>query len=218
VGTVLRTGLEHLEYLESQRSGLDQQIDHDARREPYRTLVEALCCLRGVQTLTAMILATEIGDVRRFRSPGALLSWVGLIPSVHASGDRERRGPITKTGNAQARRVLIQSAWNHRHRCGASLIVNRRRMGQPPEVVAIALRAQHRLSPTFRRLARRKHPNTTVTAVARELCGFVWAMMQAVPQPTGRDTARDRTEGRAAATGEPSFGLCGLSPGSNARH
>lgn len=182
IGTCLLTELEHLEYLETQRRSLDAEIDRYAQRAPYRETVEALQCLRGVKVLTAMTLATEIGDAQRFRSPRALMSWVGLIPSERSSGDRERRGPITKAGNAHARRLLIEAAWNHRHRPGADLIIKRRREGQPPDVVAIAVKAQHRLAKKLHRLWLRKHPNVAVVAVARELCGFVWAIMKAAPQ------------------------------------
>jgi transposase len=110
------------------------------------------------------------------------MSWVGLVPSERSSGERERRGPITRAGNAHVRRVLVEAAWNHRHRTGANLIVNRRRMGQPPEVVAIAVKAQHRLYKKFWRLSIKKHLNVAISAVARERCGFVWAIMNVVPQ------------------------------------
>ena len=119
-------------------------------------IVQALCCLRGVKTLTAMILLTEIGDIRRFRSPRAFMAWVGLVPQERSSGSREQRGRITKN----------------------------RRKGMPTEIVGIALKAQHRLSNRFRRLARRKDNRVVVTAVARELRGFVWAIMKEVSPAT----------------------------------
>ncbi len=174
--------LEHLEYLESQLNSLDTEIERESRCEPYRKTVEALQCLRGVKTLTAMTLATEIGDIARFRSPRALMAWVGLVPSERSSGDRERRGPITKAGNSEVRRVLIEAGWNNRHQGGADLVLKRRRQGQDPAAVAIAVKAQHRLSKKFRRLWERKHPNVAVVAVARELTGFVWAIMNTAPQ------------------------------------
>lgn len=174
--------LEHLEYLESQLNALDAEIERVSLREPYRQTIEALQCLRGVKTLTAMTLATEIGDVSRFRSPRALMAWVGLVPSERSSGNYERRGSITKAGNEEARRVLIEAAWNNRHKAGADLILKRRRQGQDPAAVAIAVKAQHRLSKKFRRLWERKHPNVAVVSVARELCGFVWAIMRTAPQ------------------------------------
>lgn len=174
--------LEHLEYLETELRALDAEIERTAQRGPYRKTVEALQCLRGVKTLTAMTLSTEIGDITRFRSPRALMAWMGLVPSERSSGDYERRGSITKAGNGEARRVLIEAAWNNRHQAGADLILRRRRQGQDPAAVAIAVKAQHRLSKKFRRLWERKHPNVAVVAVARELCGFVWAIMKTAPQ------------------------------------
>ena len=180
--TALAIELEHLEYLETQRGALDDELDRYARREPYRRQVEALCCLRGIKVLTALALLCEIDDVRRFASPAALMAYFGLVPSEHSSGPRERRGPITKAGNSHARALLTEAAWNNRHRPAATLLLQRRRQGQPPAVVAIAVKAQHRLARKFRRLDARKHRHVAITAVARELCGFVWAVLNAVPQ------------------------------------
>ena len=179
--TVLAAELEHLEYLEMQRGALDDEIDRYAQQPPYRGSVEALCCLRGVKTLTAMTLISEIGDIERFLSPRALMAYFGLVPTERSSGEKERKGPITKAGNSHARRILVEAAWNNRHRAGADLIVNRRRQGQPAEVVAIAIKAQHRLSKRFHHLDQKKHRNKVVVAVAREFCGFIWAMMKAAP-------------------------------------
>jgi transposase len=184
MATVLRTELQHLEYLETQRDSLDAEIDRYARRAPYCGIVQSLCCLRGVRTLTAMILLTEIGDIRRFRSPRAFMAWVGLVPEERSSGSRERRGRITKTGNAHVRRILIEAGWQQRHRSRADVKLGNRRKGMPAEIVAIAVKAQHRLTNRFRRLERRKDRRLAVTAVARELCGFVWAIMKAAPQPS----------------------------------
>ncbi|MDH3215354.1 MAG: IS110 family transposase [Candidatus Krumholzibacteria bacterium] len=180
--TGLAAELEHLEYLEIQRGVLDDEITRYAQCSPYRSQVEALCCLRGITTLTAITLLSEIGDIRRFRSPTALMAYFGLVPSERSSGERERRGPITRAGNTHCRRVLVEAAWNNRHRSGADLILNRRRQGQPPDVVAIAIKAQHRLYKKFWRLDHCKHRHVAITAVARELCGFVWAVLKAAPQ------------------------------------
>jgi transposase len=130
-----------------------------------------------------MTLLCEVGDVRRFDSSRRLAAYLGLVPSERSSGEIQRRGPITKAGNSHARRLLVEAAWNNRHRCGANLILNRRRQGQPPEVVAIALKAQHRLGKRFNHLtARGKHVNVAATAIAREMCGFIWAALHALPQ------------------------------------
>ena len=178
--TALSIDLEHLEYLESLVCALDAELEQAARAMPYRPKVEALCCLRGVKSLTALTLLCEIDDITRFASPTRLMAYFGLVPSEHSSGNTERRGPITKAGNSHARRLLVEAAWNNRHRAAAELILNRRRQGQPPAVVAIALKAQHRLHRKFVRLDQRKHRHVAITAVARELCGFVWAILTAM--------------------------------------
>ncbi len=181
--TALAIELEHLEYLETQYRALDAELERYALLPLFRQQTEALCCLRGVKTLTALTILCEIDDIRRFASPRRLMAYFGLVPSERSSGDRERRGPITKAGNVHARRLLVEAAWNNRHNAGAALILKRRRQGQPPDVVAIALKAQHRLVKKFIRLDQRKHRHVAITAVARELCGFVWAVLHALPQP-----------------------------------
>jgi len=177
----LSAELQHLEYLEMQRNNFDDEILRTSQAQPYREAAEALCCLRGVKTLTAMTLLSEIDDIRRFRSPGALMAYFGLVPSERSSGERERRGPITKAGNTHVRRLLVEAAWNNRHRSESTLVLDRRRQGQPAAVVGIALKAQHRLHKKFWRLDQRKHRHVVITAVARELAGFVWAILHCVP-------------------------------------
>ncbi|NIO29725.1 MAG: IS110 family transposase [Candidatus Latescibacteria bacterium] len=184
IQSALAIELEHLEHLETQREALDAELECFARSSTCRQRVEALCCLRGVRTLTALTLLCEIDDVRRFRTPRAVMAYFGLVPSERSSGERERKGPITKAGNTHARRLLVEAAWNNRHRNSADLILRRRRQGQPPAVVAIAMKAQHRLYKKFWRLDQRKHRQVAITAVARELCGFIWAILNAVSQHT----------------------------------
>jgi transposase len=181
--TALAIELEHLEYLEAQQRSIDADLERFAQSDQFRRQTEALCCLRGVKTLTALTLLCEVDDVRRFRSPRALMAYFGLVPSEHSSGAKEYRGSITKAGNIHVRRLLVEAAWNNRHRAGADLILNRRRQGQPPNIVAIALKAQHRLYKKFWHLDQRKHRHVAITAVARELCGFIWAILyQLQPQ------------------------------------
>ncbi len=178
--TALGVELEHLEYLETQQTAMDAELDRYASLPQFRGTVEALCCLRGVKTLTALTLLVEIGDVRRFRSPRSLMAYFGLVPSEYSSGSKEYRGSITKAGNVHVRRLLVEAAWNNRHNAAAALILKRRRQGQSPNIVAIAVKAQHRLVNKFLRLDHRKHRHVAITAVARELCGFVWAILMAV--------------------------------------
>ncbi len=177
LGTVLGFHLEHLEYLEAQKNALEAEIDRYARCTPWRGQVEALCCFRGVKVLTAMTILTELGDIRRFARPTGLMAYAGLVPSEHSSGNVQRRGSITKSGSQELRRILVEAAWHYRVRAGADLVMQRRRMGQDPQVVAIAVKAQHRLHKTYWRLASRKHQCAAVTAVARELSGFIWSAL-----------------------------------------
>jgi transposase len=179
---VIGMHLEHLEYLETQQRSMDAEIERFSQMPPWRKGADALRCFRGIKTLTAMTILTEVGDIRRFRSPTQLMAYTGLIPSERSSGDVERRGPITRSGNSFLRRVLVESAWHYRHRAAADLILKRRRQGQNPEVVAIAVKAQHRLSRKLFKLSQRKHTNKAVVAVARKLAGFIWSALRAVAQ------------------------------------
>jgi len=174
LATVVGIHLEHLEYLETQQRSIDASIEQLSQSEPWRAGAEALRCFRGIKTLTAMTILTEVGDVRRFRTASGFMAYTGLIPSERSSGEVERRGPITRVGNTYLRRVLVEAAWHYRHDAGADLILRRRRQGQNPVLVGIAVKAQHRLHKKFWRIAAKKHTNKAVVAVARELAGFIW--------------------------------------------
>jgi transposase len=180
-GITLRTYLGLLEYKLIERDTLDREIEKIAFSEAYRTSVGRLRCLRGVDTLTAMALICEIGDVRRFASPRQLMGYLGLTVSERSSGNVERRGGITKAGNARARRVLVEAAWHYRYPPRQSRTLTRRQEGQPTEVVAHAWRAQKRLHERFEALVYRMAPAKAVVAVARELVGFVWAILHNDP-------------------------------------
>jgi transposase len=140
-------------------------------------LVRALQALRGVDLVTAVVLAAEIGNFKRFRTPKQLMAYLGLVPSEHSSGGSRRQGGITRTGNRHARWVLVEASWNYRFRPGPSRTIQARRQHVAPGVRAIAERAEQRLSRRFRRLIDRgKSSQKAVTAVARELVGFVWSI------------------------------------------
>lgn len=140
-------------------------------------LTTALQSLRGVQLVTAVTLAAEIGDFARFCRPAQLMSYIGLVPSEHSSGGSRRQGGITKTGNKHVRRIVIEAAWNYRFRRRTSKAIEERRAKVSPEVRAIAEKAERRLSRRFERMQQKgKLSKQVVTAVARELLGFVWAI------------------------------------------
>jgi transposase len=143
-----------------------------------RPRVARLRCFRGINDLTALTIAAELGDPRRFATARRTMAFVGLVPSEHSSGTRHARGAITKTGNAHLRRVLVEAAWHYRHHPHVGKALQRRHRGAEAAVIAQAWRAQQRLYRRYQRLAARgKPPQHVVTAVARELTGFVWAAL-----------------------------------------
>jgi transposase len=142
-----------------------------------KPLVKALQALRGVQVVSAVTIAAELGDMNRFATAPQLMAYIGLVPSEHSSGGTTKRGGITRTGNQHVRKTLVESAWSYRHRASMSYEIRRRNEGVSTEVRDIAWKAQQRLHRRYQRLqARGKNKQQTVTALARELAGFIWAI------------------------------------------
>lgn len=173
------TYLLSIEQIEERVKELDTHIEAAAAEEAYAEKVGWLRCLRGVDTVTAMTILAELHDFRRFQRPRDLMAYLGLTPSEYSSGSRVKRGSITKAGNGHVRRVLIEAAWNYRHRPAVSALLRKRRAGQPTAVIAIADRAQHRLHQRYYHLKEgyQKPHNVVTVAVARELVGFIWAVL-----------------------------------------
>jgi transposase len=145
-------------------------------------VVEALQALRGVQWIVALTVVAELGDLTRFHNPRQLAAFVGLIPSEHSSGEKRRQGSITKAGNTRARRVLVEGAWAYRYPAKISEHIQKRIETLPKVAQDIGWKAQVRLCKRFRRLTSRgKHANVVVTAIARELVAFMWAIAKEVP-------------------------------------
>jgi transposase len=170
---------------------VDEQVDRLTRLEAelrelgptwrLSPVVQALQALRGVQWLVAITVVAELGDLTRFDSPRQLAAFVGLIPSEYSSGSSRRQGGITKAGNGRARRALIEAAWAYRHPAKVSQHIQTRVDALPKPIQDIGWKAQVRLCKRFRRLvARGKHPNVAVTAIARELIAFMWAIAKEV--------------------------------------
>ena len=175
--TVFTTYMTTLETTLARMTTLDQDIAKQAECEPYKALVGRLRCLRGIDTLSAMSLIAVICDFARFEHPRELMAYLGLVPSERSSGGKQRRGSITKTGNAHARRILVEAAWHYRHAPARSARMKKRWEEQPEAVVAHAFKAQDRLHRRYFRLTSRNKPaQVACVAVARELCGFVWAV------------------------------------------
>jgi transposase len=146
--------------------------------------VEWLPCFKGIDTVTAVCLVAELHDFQRFRSPRQRMADLGLVPSERSSGERERRGSIIKSGNRHVRRLLAEAAWHRRFRSALSAPLRRRREGQPARVLAIADRAQERLSARYRRTSQNgKVHRETIVAMARELSGYLWAVLHPAAAP-----------------------------------
>jgi transposase len=180
------TELAYLDYLAAidgllaRRGALDERLSRLAQSEELWPTVARLRCFRAIETLTALVLCLEIGDFSRFHRPAQLSAWLGLVPSLHQSGESETRGAITKTGSGYARRLLVEAAWHYTRppRIGATL--RNRQLSQPEQVLQVAWRAQHRLHRLHQRLRTRGKPgNIAVVAVARELTCFLWAAVRA---------------------------------------
>jgi transposase len=187
---VCPTAAQQIVFQESVRA-VDEQIDRLHRLEAeflergpawrLYPVVRALQALRGVQWLVAITVVAELGDLTRFDSPRQLAAFVGLMPSEYSSGPSRRQGGITKAGNGRARRALIEGAWAYRHPAKVSEHLQRRIDGLPKPIPDLGWKAHVRLCKRFRRLtARGKHPNVAVTAIARELIAFRWAIAKEV--------------------------------------
>lgn len=174
-------GLRAVEDADARLETLDRQIEELSVREPYRTPVKYLRCLRGIDTLSALTMVVEAQDFKRFEGARAFMSYTGAVGREHSSGERVRRGSITKAGNAHVRRILVEAAWAYR-RGRLSATAEKRREGCPAEVVRIARKAEARLHRKFARMVAQNKPSqVAVTAVARELAGFVWSIARFFP-------------------------------------
>jgi transposase len=158
-------------------AALSEELEHWRMRP----LVRALMTLRGIDEVVATSLVAELGELKRFAHAPDLMGYVGLVPSEYSSGQKRSLGAITKTGNGQARRMLIEAAWNYRFPARISLPLQKRQEGQPAAIREIAWKAQLRLAHRYRRLsARGLQHNKVCVAIARELAGFVWSIGQQV--------------------------------------
>ena len=168
---------------------LDKEVELLANSAEYKEIVGHLRCLHGIDTLTAITIITEIFNFGRFESPRHLMSYLGLTPSENSSGDQQKKGAITKTGNKRIRRLLNEASWHYRHMYVPSAILKKRRQGQPQWAIDIADAAGRRLSKRYRHLINNgKMPCKANIAVARELAGFIWFL---VTQYQTRKNAKD---------------------------
>ena len=173
-----------IDHVQARLIELDARLTEIAETAPYREPVGWLRCFRGIDTLTAILILAELHDFRRFHSPRALMAYLCLVPGEDSTGEKHRRGRITRTGNALVRRLLVETAWHYQHRPAVGVALRRRRKGQPSRVIAMADKAQQRLCRRFRRLGEQHKPAPKIAvAIARELAGFLWAALQPAREP-----------------------------------
>jgi len=174
--------LHAIENNQAQVTRITKQMETFCQSWQLRPVVQALQTMRGISFVNAMTIVAEVGDLTRFDHPEELMAYLGLIPSEYSSGDSIKKGGITKTGNTHARRALVESSQAYRLPARRSTAIRKRQQGMPEDVLTVAWNAQLRLCHRYRYLkARGKHHNVAITAVARELVGFIWAIARLVP-------------------------------------
>jgi transposase len=171
--------IHEVDHVAARITRLEAAIDVAVTTAParMRAVIEALQALRGIAVVTAVTIAAEVGELARFAKPRQLMGYSGAVASEHSSGERIRRGGITKAGNAHLRRVIVEAAWAYRHRPAVGAALRKRQVTASAEVKEIAWKAQHRLHARYRALTGRgKCKQQVMTAIGRELLGFIWAI------------------------------------------
>lgn len=178
---VLDEMLITLEHRTKQLARFDDLIEEAAQKPEYLPYLDALRVLRGIGTLSAMVILAELGDLRRFPTAPQLMAAIGLVPSEYSTGDKTSRFSITKTGNARVRHIVIEAAWQYQRRVSGGRTIKTRRKDKPQELVSIAEKCDLRLHRKFSRMTSRGKLSTiAAVAVGRELVGFIWAIGQIV--------------------------------------
>jgi transposase len=176
---VLEDYLKSVEDLAERVTRLTQAVEALVEETVLAPLVKALQAFRGISTVSAVTIAAEVGDLRRFATAGQFMSYVGLVPSEKSTGKRRRQGAITRCGNGHLRRILVEAAWHYRHVPVMSKELRRRNQGVATGVQRIAWEAQKRLNKRLYHLLHAgKSVQKAITALARELAGFLWAVGQ----------------------------------------
>jgi transposase len=179
---------EHLQIIKERQDRLerlDNELVHQVKSWRYYPVVKAIQALRGVRLRVAVGVIAELGDLTRFDHPRKLMAYLGLVPSEHSSGGKKRQGAITKCGNGRARRLLVQGAHSYRFTAKVSAELQQRQEGLPKEIVDMAWESQLRLCRRYARLMHRgKHRNIVVTAIAREMIAYIWAISREVVLPS----------------------------------
>jgi transposase len=171
--------VHEVDHMAERTQRLEKSIDEAIEKAPpeMRAVIEALQALRGVAKITAVSIVAEVGSLSRFEKPRQLMGYSGLVSSEFSSGNRIQRGGITKTGNAHLRRVIVEAAWAYQRRPWVGGALLKRQQGLDQEIKDLAWKAQWRLHHRYNKLATRgKNKNQIVTAIGRELLGFIWAI------------------------------------------
>jgi transposase len=188
--------LHEVEHAAERVTRLEHAIDQAIESVPaeMRALIAGLQALRGIRRASAATIVAEVGPLSRFPRPKQLMGYSGMVSSEDSTGSSVHRGAITKTGNAHLRRIVGEAAWAYQHRPAMSPLLKKRQEGLSEEVKEIAWRAQHRLCSRYRRLlAKGKLRQKVVTAIGRELLGFIWAIgMQVEREQQGQTKGRGR--------------------------
>lgn len=181
--------LNEVDHAGTRIARLEKAIDEAVEQAPetMRELIQALQALRGVAKVGAVTIVAEVGTLTRFEHPRQLMGYSGAVSSEHSSGGKIRRGAITKTGNAHLRRVIVEAAWSQRYKPALSLAMRKRQQGVSAEVQELASKARHRLHHRYMHLlGKGKTKQEVVTAVAREMLGFIWAIGVSVERAQGQ--------------------------------
>lgn len=174
---VLQEYINAVKECQARVASVQVQIAQVIKGWDLQPVLEKLMALRGISMISAVTILAELGDMSRFEKPAQLMAYLGLVPSEHSSGAKRRQGGITKTGNGHLRRVLVEAAWNYRFPARKTRVIEKRAELTSPEVQAMAWEAQKRLCGRYQHLIKAGKPKQQVTtAVARELCGFIWAI------------------------------------------
>jgi transposase len=193
--------------LVARRDQVEADLSKLAVSAPCAHTIARLRCLRGIDTLTALGLCSEIGEWERFDHPDQLAAYLGIVPSEHTTGQQRRLGSITKAGSTHARRLLIEAAYHYHRSPVVGEALERRQRGQAPEVIHISWRAQRRLNARWRQLkhARRKPNGIVAVAIARELAAFCWEIATWTSHP-------DRVPPASLPAGDPLTHAASLPP------
>src|SRR5208282_712889 len=171
--------VHEVEHMAERVKRLEQAITEAVKQAPpaMQKVIQGLQALRGIAEISAVTIVAELGQISRFDTARQLMGYSSAVPSEDSSGKRKQRGSITKTGNAHLRRIAVEAAWSYRHRPAIGPRLRKRQEGVPEPIKEIAWKAQVRLSKRYARLAAAgKDQRKIITAVGRELLGFIWAI------------------------------------------